>query len=381
MRNRAVCRIQPPEEFVAKANPRLILFVSATGWLAGPTRSLATVIRHVQLPDACVLASPRGELPDLVLREGIASQFIPLRRHSRWERLSRLMASMTASAWLVRHRRVVKAVHANGLSELNLIGPGAFIAGTPVVVWNHSSVPSPIAGRMARLWRFLLRYVRWAAVSPIAEVAVRAATRLTEAEVAIIPNPIDPGEVVSGGSRSQSGSPLKVGYFSEASDKKGFGVLLEAARLLQNESIEWLLYTELLPGTSAWRLANAISSLKLCGRQEGVARAYRECDIVFCPSFGESFGRVAAEAMANGIPVVASDIEAFRNLVGNGKAGLLFATGNAREAARVISELACTPSLREALGAEGRRRAGVLEPWMIVPRLAAMYGSKPRHGS
>jgi len=51
------------------------------------------------------------------------------------------------------------------------------------------------------------------------------------------------------------------------------------------------------------------------GRTLDVSQAYGRADIVLCPSREESFGRIAAEAMMNSIPVVASDIPAYRELV------------------------------------------------------------------
>ena len=354
--------------------PPVVLFVSATGWLAGPTRSLATVIRYRGEPRTCVLASPTGELPDLVIREGAVGQFVPLRRHKKWERLSRISATVTASTWIVRHRRAVGAIHANGLSELNTIGLGALIARVPVVVWNHSSVPSPIAGRMARVWRTVLPFVQWVAVSPIARTAVHSATGLPEQDVIVIPNPIDLNDVHKA-VPSHRISPISVGYLSEASERKGFGVLLEAARLMDDSDVEWRLFTELVPGTAAWDGARSVGQVRNFGRLEDVAMAYAQCDIVFCPSFSESFGRVAAEAMANGIPVVASDIPAFRDLVGHGEAGLLFPPGNARAAAIAVKELANGQVLRQRLGEEGRRRTAMLSPSNVVPLLERLYRS------
>ena len=54
---------------------------------------------------------------------------------------------------------------------------------------------------------------------------------------------------------------------------------------------------------------------------------------------GESFGIVTAEAMAAGVPIVASDIEAFRQVLRDGRAGELFATGDSEDLARAAARL------------------------------------------
>jgi phosphatidyl-myo-inositol alpha-mannosyltransferase len=62
---------------------------------------------------------------------------------------------------------------------------------------------------------------------------------------------------------------------------------------------------------------------------------------VFCSpnTGGESFGIVTVEAMAAGVPIVASDIEAFRQVLGGGEAGELFAAGDAADLARALAAL------------------------------------------
>jgi phosphatidylinositol alpha-mannosyltransferase len=62
---------------------------------------------------------------------------------------------------------------------------------------------------------------------------------------------------------------------------------------------------------------------------------------VFCSpnTGGESFGIVTVEAMAAGLPIVASDIPAFRDVLRDGQAGELFATGDPADLARAAAGL------------------------------------------
>jgi glycosyltransferase involved in cell wall biosynthesis len=98
------------------------------------------------------------------------------------------------------------------------------------------------------------------------------------------------------------------------------------------------------------------------------------CDIILCPSAEESFSRIPAEAMLNGLAVVASDIEPHRALLaGSDPAGLLFSIDDLEMAADHIRRLAADSSLRMALGEAGQSRAAAFAPDQIVAKLVDLY--------
>jgi phosphatidyl-myo-inositol alpha-mannosyltransferase len=80
---------------------------------------------------------------------------------------------------------------------------------------------------------------------------------------------------------------------------------------------------------------------------------------VFCsPATGnESFGIVLLEAMASGLPVVASDIPGYRTVVANGEEGFLTKPGDHEAIARAILLLLNDAKHREEMGAKGRQKA------------------------
>ena len=98
------------------------------------------------------------------------------------------------------------------------------------------------------------------------------------------------------------------------------------------------------------------------------AAALRSMDVYCAPNLGgESFGMVLLEAMAAGAPVVASDMEAFRAVVGDDGAGRLVPTGDAGALARVLGELLDDGAARAALTRAGRERAAAFD-WPVVAR-------------
>ncbi len=89
-----------------------------------------------------------------------------------------------------------------------------------------------------------------------------------------------------------------------------------------------------------------------------IPRYYRTADIFCAPATGqESFGIVLLEAMASGIPVIASAIPGFRHVVTHGREGFLVPPHTPAALADAILELGSDPTLRRDLGALGRRKA------------------------
>jgi phosphatidylinositol alpha-mannosyltransferase len=72
---------------------------------------------------------------------------------------------------------------------------------------------------------------------------------------------------------------------------------------------------------------------------------------------GESFGIILAEAMAGGATVVASDIPAFADVLGDGKYGALFESENSENLAKVIIDLLRDNEKREGLAITGAKHA------------------------
>ena len=103
---------------------------------------------------------------------------------------------------------------------------------------------------------------------------------------------------------------------------------------------------------------------------EEMADHYREMDILLLPTVREGFGLSVAEAMACGLPVVASDCSSIPELVDHGKGGFLCPVGDVDAFAEKINLLADSPILRKQMGEYNRAK---VEKMFTVERMVNEY--------
>jgi glycosyltransferase involved in cell wall biosynthesis len=110
------------------------------------------------------------------------------------------------------------------------------------------------------------------------------------------------------------------------------------------------------------------------GLRDDVPSLLPHCDLLWLASQYEGMPNVVLEAMAAGIPVVATNIPGTRDLVVPGETGYLVAVGQRAEFARWASKLLDDPELAKRLGAAGRARvAKNFSVEAMVDRFAALY--------
>lgn len=88
-----------------------------------------------------------------------------------------------------------------------------------------------------------------------------------------------------------------------------------------------------------------------------LGRALASADIFFNPSITETFGNVTLEAMASGLPVIASAATGSTSLVQNGVSGALVPPGDAGAFSDAIAPYLTDDALRHAHGAAGEKRS------------------------
>lgn len=90
--------------------------------------------------------------------------------------------------------------------------------------------------------------------------------------------------------------------------------------------------------------------------QDDLIKYYDLSDIMLVPSlWQEPFGLVVAEAMARGLPVIASDVGGPAEMITHGEDGLLFEPGNEQSLAEAIAQLLDHPEERQRLSQAGHK--------------------------
>lgn len=96
---------------------------------------------------------------------------------------------------------------------------------------------------------------------------------------------------------------------------------------------------------------------------------------VYCAphTHGESFGIVLVEALATGTPVVASDLEAFRRVLDDGRCGALFPVGDADALATTLAAVLGSPETQRDLSAAGSSHVRRFDWGTVVGTVEAVY--------
>ncbi|MFN8121143.1 MAG: glycosyltransferase [Thermoleophilia bacterium] len=166
-------------------------------------------------------------------------------------------------------------------------------------------------------------------------------------------------------------------YVGRISREKGLDVLADAFRRAAVRRPDLRLA---IVGDGPYRrsLASALEGTphRFMGSLRGpaLAAAYAASDIFCLPSATETFGQVALEAAASGLPVIVSDRGGARESVEDGVTGLVVPAGDAAAFAEAIATLADRPGRRRAMGEAGREAAGRRPGWdEVFEGLLASY--------
>jgi phosphatidylinositol alpha-mannosyltransferase len=190
-------------------------------------------------------------------------------------------------------------------------------------------------------------------------------SRYFPGEYRIIPNGVDLDRFVAAEPYDElRDGTLNILFVGRLEERKGLIHLLKAYHRLRKRHVDARL---LVVGAGAklreyrrYVGLRGIRDVEFLGRvdDDAKARYFASADIFCAPATGqESFGIVLLEAMAAGVPIVASDIHGYKQVVQRGVQGLLVEPRKPRALAAALYTLAMDPELRDQMGEAGRLRA------------------------
>ncbi|MEX0585917.1 MAG: glycosyltransferase family 4 protein [Pirellulales bacterium] len=116
------------------------------------------------------------------------------------------------------------------------------------------------------------------------------------------------------------------------------------------------------------------AAIRWTGHRHDVGDVLAAIDVFVLASHEESLPVSILEAMAAGLPVVATRVGGIPEMVADGVTGRVVPAGRPVILAKAIAELAADDSMRRRLGEEGRRRIDrEFSPHAIAPKVVAVY--------
>lgn len=334
-----------------------LLFVSPSGARGGAEVVLEALVG----PDDTVACLADGPAPSALEARG--ARVVRLRAGR--ARGPRTLRAVVRLARLARRHDAVVGWQVKGQLYAGL---AAALARRPCLWWDHGIASG------SRAHRFVARLPARLVVTSSEAAAAARRTRYPRTPVVAVHPGIEAGRPEAGvrdAVRAEWGiapEALVVGTVGRLQRWKGQHLLLEAVALCAPAVPgARLVVVGGSPGgfdagypRELRRLASRLGiadRVVFAGWRDDVARCLSAFDIFVLPSRDEPFGIVTVEAMAAGLPVVATDGGGTREIVADGVTGLLVPTGDASAMAGAILRLAGDRRRAGSLGRAGRARA------------------------
>ena len=360
-----------------------VVMVSAGFWPAvgGAERQALELSRELRARGVSVLVLTR-RVGAAAAREEV--QGVPVRRlrvlgAGALDSLSFLFGAL---GWLLKHGGEYDAIHAHlaGSPALAAALAGRWL-GKPVLVklGGGRGIGELAASSRTALGRLKLRLLallrpRFIAVVP--DLAAEAKEHLGGADIEVLPNGVDVERFKAVSPEEKLALRARLGWSGT--------VFLYTGRLSWEKRLPWFsrLWEQATDGRDALLVLagegpEAIPEsprVRVLPPVEDAALLYAAADAFVLPSLSEGLSNSLLEAMASGLPVIASAVGGTAQTLEDGRTGLLFEKDDGKTAARQIERILNEDGLRARLGAaarlEAERRYALP---VVVDRLLELY--------
>jgi sugar transferase (PEP-CTERM/EpsH1 system associated) len=244
---------------------------------------------------------------------------------------------------------------------------GARLARVPALIHSEHGRVLPDTPRRMAVQRWLLRFTDAAfSVSDQLRRDLQTHVRVPEGRFEVIYNGVDVDRIASADRAAArralgvSDRTIVIGSVGRLVPVKNYELLIRAfARLAPTAEI-CLVFIGEGPERATLERAAADCGIagrtKLLGHREDVADLLVGLDIFVLPSLSEGMSNTLLEAMAAGVPAVASDVGGNREIVADGQSGLLFPSKDEAALSRHLQGLVDDPAFRARLGRAGYDR-------------------------
>jgi glycosyltransferase involved in cell wall biosynthesis len=112
------------------------------------------------------------------------------------------------------------------------------------------------------------------------------------------------------------------------------------------------------------------------GWREDIAKVYQSAHIACLPSYREGFPKSLQEAAACGLPIVTTDVPGCREVIRDGRNGILVPSRDAAALAQALETLIANPALRTSMGRASRE---IAEDTFSITNIVALTLETYRH--
>ena len=339
--------------------PRILLLITLAETGGAQTYVAALLPALVERFDVLVAAHGDGPLRDATLAAG--ARFIPLRHVRRDPHALHDLLGLLELARLMRRERP-DIVHANS-SKAGLLGRlAAAPARVPVRVFTvHGWAFKAYSGAASALYRWADRLT-----APLTTVTICVSERERSAGVAartcraartvVIPTAVDAAATVPS---RRDGRPPRIVTVGRLAAPKDPVTLVRALAALHDVPFSAHIVgdgPERPVVESEIRAAGLEPAVELMGERQDVPQLLAHADVFVLSSRSEGAPISILEAMATGLPVVASAVGGVPEIVDDGTTGVLVPPGDPAALAAAIEPLLADATLRDRLGDAGRAR-------------------------
>jgi glycosyltransferase involved in cell wall biosynthesis len=360
-----------------------VLYLNHTALVSGAEHSLLTLMEGLPPEVEPCLACPAGQLADLARAAGVpvvevagtegSLRLHPIHTPRTFVDLGRAAVNVRATA----KRAGVDLIHANTVRAGLIASAVSRFGGPPAVAHVRDRLPP-------------------GALSDVTLRALLAGTRIViansrytaeripsgRAQIRVISNPVnlkrfDPGSIDPAAARSRLGldsSDFVLAVIGQITPWKGQDLAIQVAGEISSmePSVRLLIAGSAKFKSGATRLDNPAylaelqglvermglgATVRFLGERQDVPEILAATDVVLVPSWEEPFGRAIIEAMAMGVPVIATDVGGPAEIVRDRIDGLLRPPRDPDAWARAVRELIAEPDRLETMGRRGREQA------------------------
>ena len=285
------------------------------------------------------------------------------------------LAAVRLARWARTHN--VRIIHGHGFKSDVTGLVAARLAGCKVITTPHGWSPEDRKTAFyERVDRMTFRFMdQVCPLSPALEEGLRV---YAKAKIRLILNGVDIDELneTVPAVTADTGNFI-IGYVGRLVEGKDLGTLLSAIKLLKekNEKVRLVLIGCGYKGADLERQAYELGikdNIDFMGFRADAVCFLKTFHFFVLPSLSEGIPRCIMEAMAAGIPVIASDIQGNRQLVSHGDTGLLFTPGDSSDLADKLRHCMRNPGETRAMAVKARQK---VEREFSNRRMAAEYAA------